>query len=114
VENVERKKMTRASLEHRDKYCGIPLVTEAGYALGTLTVMDFTPRQLTFEQTEALRRLSRQVINQLDLRRRWHAFRRSLQSNAAADRAVPGAKSGQVDTADSGRPPPFVTSQRKW
>lgn len=43
-------------------YCGLPLVTDEGYALGTLCVMDFEPRQLTFEQTEALRRLSHQVM----------------------------------------------------
>ena len=44
---------------HLQFYCGIPLVTKAGYALGTLTFMDFEPRQLTFEQTEALHRLIR-------------------------------------------------------
>ena len=54
---------------HLQFYCGIPLVTKAGYALGTLTVMDFEPRQLTFEQTEALHRLTRQVMTQLELRR---------------------------------------------
>ena len=64
---------------HLQFYCGIPLVTEAGYALGTLTVMDFTPRQLTFEQTEALHRLSRQVINQLDLRRRLIEFDQAMK-----------------------------------
>jgi adenylate cyclase len=60
-------------------YCGIPLVTEAGYALGTLTVMDFAPRQLAFEQTEALHRLSRQVMNQLDLRRRLIEFDQAMK-----------------------------------
>ena len=51
-------------------YCGVPLITDEGYALGTLCVMDFEPRRLTFEQTEALRRLSRQVLTLLELRRR--------------------------------------------
>jgi hypothetical protein len=55
---------------HFKFYCGIPLVTEAGYALGTLCVMDFEPRQLAFEQAESLRRLSRQVLTQLELRRK--------------------------------------------
>jgi adenylate cyclase len=50
-------------------YCGVPLITDEGYALGTLCVMDFEPRRLTFEQTEALRRLSRQVLTLLELRR---------------------------------------------
>ena len=51
-------------------YCGVPLITDEGYALGALCVLDFEPRRLTFEQTEALRRLSRQVLTLLELRRR--------------------------------------------
>jgi adenylate cyclase len=51
-------------------YCGMPLITDEGYALGALCVMDFEPRQLSFEQMESLRRLSRQVLTQLELRRR--------------------------------------------
>jgi adenylate cyclase len=51
-------------------YCGMPLITGEGYALGTLCVMDFEPRELSFEQTESMRRLSHQVLTQLELRRR--------------------------------------------
>ena len=51
-------------------YCGVPLITDEGYALGALCVLDFEPRRLTFEQMEALRRLSRQVLALLELRRR--------------------------------------------
>jgi class 3 adenylate cyclase len=51
-------------------YCGMPLINPEGYALGTVCVFDFEPRELTFEQSEALRRLSRQTMAQLELRRK--------------------------------------------
>lgn len=49
-------------------YAGAPLVASGGIALGTLCVMDQTPRQLKPFQIEALRGLSRQVVTLLELR----------------------------------------------
>lgn len=51
-------------------YAGMPLINSDGYALGTLCVMDFEPRQIEFDQVEAIRRLSRQVVAQLELGRK--------------------------------------------
>jgi adenylate cyclase len=52
-------------------YCGMPLITDEGYALGALCVMDVEPcRELSFEQIESMRRLARQVLTQLELRRK--------------------------------------------
>ncbi len=51
-------------------YAGMPLINPEGHALGTLCVLDFEPRELTFEVTESLRRLARQAVAQLELRRR--------------------------------------------
>lgn len=50
-------------------YAGAPLVTANGYALGTVCVVDLQPHQLSSEQIEMLRVLSRHVVQHLEIRR---------------------------------------------
>jgi light-regulated signal transduction histidine kinase (bacteriophytochrome)/putative methionine-R-sulfoxide reductase with GAF domain len=50
-------------------YAGVPLITPAGDAIGTLCVADFVPRQLTIDQIRSLEALGQQVMTQLELRR---------------------------------------------
>ncbi|WP_108517600.1 adenylate/guanylate cyclase domain-containing protein [Bradyrhizobium algeriense] len=70
-------------------YCGAPLITHDGYALGTLCVIDFKSRELSFEQREALRRLSRQTMVHLELRRQLLERNEMLRAlEQARDRAV--------------------------
>src|SRR5580698_2548045 len=50
-------------------YAGVPLLVEAGSAIGALSVADRTPRTLTDRQLASLQRLARQVSRELRLRR---------------------------------------------
>ena len=50
-------------------YAGAPLITPNGQAIGTICTVDFEKRELSINQREALRKLSKQVMTQLELRR---------------------------------------------
>src|SRR6478672_2476740 len=65
-------------------YAGVPLLTPAGHAIGTLSVLDCVARQITQEQIQALETLSRQIINQLELRRNLAELRRTTTERQQA------------------------------
>ncbi len=61
-------------------YAGVQLINEEGHALGSLCVIDNKVKELSPRQIKALKALSRQVLAQLELRRK---LIRLEQANAA-------------------------------
>ena len=68
-------------------YAGAPLITEEGYALGTLCVLDRTPREFGSDQKEALKALSRLVLAQLELRRNLMLLKEALNDRTKEEHA---------------------------
>lgn len=69
-------------------YAGAPLVTADGFALGTLCVIDYVPRQLNETQAEALRALGRQVVSQLELKHNSKALSQAISDRQIAEEAL--------------------------
>ena len=93
-------------------YCGVPLITQDGHALGSLCVVDFKPRELSFEQQESLRRLSRQTMVHLELRRQLLERNEMLHElKRARDRAV--AEKGESDRLLLNILPPSIAQELK-
>ncbi|MGL4444901.1 MAG: adenylate/guanylate cyclase domain-containing protein [Alsobacter sp.] len=65
-------------------YCGMPLINRNGFALGTMCVVDFVPRELTPAQREAVRRLAQQTMAQLEMRRQIIERDETVQELTAA------------------------------
>jgi PAS domain S-box-containing protein len=60
-------------------YAGAPLIDPDGNRLGSLCVVDTVPRQLTFEQRDALRTLADEVMSHLVLRKQKKELQQSLE-----------------------------------
>lgn len=51
-------------------YAGVPLVNPDGFALGTICIIDTKPGKLSNEQKDALKAISNQVVQLLELRKK--------------------------------------------
>lgn len=58
-------------------YAGAPILTEEGYALGSVCVIDHVPRELSESQLAALQSLARLALQQMELRRELLQARKS-------------------------------------
>lgn len=61
-------------------YAGIPLISDEGYPLGTLCVIDHKPKELNQNQIQSLSALSKQVMNLLELRKSKYLLEQTLVS----------------------------------
>eukprot|EP01037_Dinobryon_pediforme_P000824 gene824-828_t len=69
-------------------YAGVPLVTSAGEALGTLCIIDREPRKLSQEQIIALKILGSQVMDKLELRKNNYELSHLNEELAAANKKL--------------------------
>jgi GAF domain-containing protein len=68
-------------------YAGAPLVNEEGYALGTVCVIDRKPRDLTDDQKQALKSLSRLALGQMELRQNLQLLKEALNDRTREEHA---------------------------
>lgn len=89
-------------------YCAMPLVTPDGFAIGTICVMDFKPRELAFECQEAIRRLAHQTMAQLEYRRRIIELDQTMRDLDSAHTALAREKARADNLLSNMLPEPIA------
>ncbi|NUM80250.1 PAS domain S-box protein [bacterium] len=69
-------------------YAGATILSGDGHALGTICVLDTQPRNLSPEQAEALRALSRQVHDQMELRNQLIELKTALNARSQIEQSL--------------------------
>jgi signal transduction histidine kinase len=52
-------------------YAGVPIISKDGFGMGALCVVDHKPRKLSDEQTSTLKAIGSQIVENLDIRRKY-------------------------------------------
>lgn len=81
-------------------YAGAPLITDEGFCVGALAVLDVVPRELSRGQLESLRSIARQVVAQLELRRLRRSDREQSGEKLILEAAGLGDDSGAAPAAE--------------
>lgn len=69
-------------------YAGVPITSNDGYNLGTLCVIDYRPRQLTEDQKQTLKVIADQIIDLLEVRKKYrHNLKRLKELGEASYRS---------------------------
>lgn len=89
-------------------YAGMPLVTSKGNKMGTLCVMDSTPKVLSENQRLALEILAKQVMRQMEFRRLSTKLRASIERNSIFVQQAPNA------LAMFDRNMCYIAASQKW
>lgn len=89
-------------------YAGMPLVTPAGHAVGTVCVWDTAPRELQDTQRSALESLARLAMHVIETHRRENALQRQLLLEHAMAEASAQAQAGPASPAPAEEGNPFM------
>jgi diguanylate cyclase (GGDEF)-like protein/PAS domain S-box-containing protein len=69
-------------------YAGVPLETAEGLRLGTLCVIDRSPRVLSASQRQSLQLLAEQANKQINLRRQQHALEATIAHSSLVEKEL--------------------------
>lgn len=69
-------------------YAGVPIVSERGFHLGAVCVLDHKPKELTAEEVSVLKILSHQVSKLLELRRKNKLLLKKLEEDAQREKVL--------------------------